>query len=158
MILLDTDIASALAKANALKPILELYKGKAYITPEVYEELQAPLDHGYKYPKRIFKQIRVLDTKPKEQRQYRERLHRNENLGKGELESITVAKNRDYYFISLDKKAIKHAQENNTKTTVFKTILRKLWKEHILTKEEVKQMVNRIEEKDNRKIDTKGVW
>ncbi|MDF1534299.1 MAG: hypothetical protein P1P69_07340 [Methanosarcinaceae archaeon] len=44
MLILDTDIASAFAKAGHFDVLIHLF-GKVGITPMVYEELQVPLMH-----------------------------------------------------------------------------------------------------------------
>jgi hypothetical protein len=53
LLILDTDIASAFAKAGHFDVLIKLF-GKVGITPMVYEELQIPLMHGYTYPDEIF--------------------------------------------------------------------------------------------------------
>ncbi len=53
MLILDTDIASAFAKAGHFDALIKLL-GKVGITPMVYDELQTHLTHGYAYPDEIF--------------------------------------------------------------------------------------------------------
>ncbi|MEA1925544.1 MAG: hypothetical protein U9M95_06720 [Candidatus Altiarchaeota archaeon] len=103
MILLDTDIASALAKAGGLDLALELFNKQVHIIPKVYEELQASVGYGYVFPQELFEKIRVLDVTPEEQRTYRRMLSRHMTLGKGELESVSVALERGCLFSSLDR-------------------------------------------------------
>jgi len=158
MLVLDTDIASAFAKADALDLILKLFKSGIHITPEVYEELQVPLSYGYMYPKEIFDKVKILDLTPEEQRSYRDMLNENINLGKGELESISVCIERDCTFSSLDKNAIKFAEKKKVKVIVLKAILKGLWKNKVCSEKEVRDLVNKIEEEDNRTIDSGGVF
>lgn len=158
MIILDTDLVSALAKVEGLELILKLFQNQVYITPEIYEELQAPVEYGYSFPKKIFEKISVLDITPKEQHKYREMLYKRINLGKGELEAISVAKERNCLFSSLDKNAVKFARKNGVKIIVLKAILKGLWKKRVCSKEKVKELVDKIEKKDNRTIDTEGVF
>ncbi len=55
MIALDTDFASVLAKAEIIGLVEKLFSGKhdLVITPEVYEALNVPKEHGYTYPDEI---------------------------------------------------------------------------------------------------------
>ncbi len=149
---------SAFAKAEALDLILKLFKDEIHITPEVYEELQVPLSYGYTYPREIFDKLKVLDLTPGEQRSYRDMLNKNINLGKGELESISVCIERECTFSSLDKNAIRFAEKKKVRVIVLKAILKGLWENKVCSKKEVRDLVNKNEEEDNRTIDTEGVF
>lgn len=158
MIILDTDIASALAKGKGLDLLLELFQNDVYITPKVYEELQSSVNYGYSFPQEIFEKVKVLDVTSQEQRQYRKMFHKTVSLGKGELEAISVAKERNSLFSSLDKKALKLAQKKKVKVMVLKAILKGFWKKKVCSKEDVRKLVERIEKKDSRVIDIEGVF
>lgn len=69
MLILDTDIASAFAKAGHFDVLIHLL-GKVGITPMVYEELQTPLMHGYAYPDEIFNKAELVTILEEEQRDY----------------------------------------------------------------------------------------
>ena len=69
MLILDTDIASAFAKAGHFDALIQLF-GKVGITPMVYEELQTPLMHGYTYPDEIFDKAELVTISGEEQRDY----------------------------------------------------------------------------------------
>jgi len=59
LLILDTDIASAFAKAGHFEVLVQLF-GKVGITPMVYEELQTPLMHGYAFPDEIFNKAELV--------------------------------------------------------------------------------------------------
>jgi len=59
LLILDTDIDSAFAKAGHFDVLIKLF-GKVGITPMVYEELQIPLIHGYTYPEEIFNKAELV--------------------------------------------------------------------------------------------------
>ncbi len=63
MIILDTDFASVLAKAEIIGLIKRLFSGKhdIIITPKVYEELKVPKEYGYTYPEDIFKNLEKME-------------------------------------------------------------------------------------------------
>lgn len=105
MLLLDTDIASAFAKAGHFGAIIKLF-GKVGITAAVYEELLSPLTHGYDYPKVVFEKAELVTLSAHEQKEYFRLKKENMKIGRGEIESIVVCLNREYLFTSFDKKAI----------------------------------------------------
>lgn len=58
MLIIDTDAASVLAKGELVEETLELFKNhEVVITPKIEEELEKPLEHGYKYPNKILDKI-----------------------------------------------------------------------------------------------------
>jgi len=89
VLLLDTDIASAFAKAGHFKLLLRLFE-RPGITPAVYEELLPPLEHGHDYPHEIFESVELVTLSDEEQREYLKLRRGGLRLGKGELESICV--------------------------------------------------------------------
>ncbi len=56
----ELDVISAFAKADSLDLILKLFHNELYATPKICEELQAPLQYDYFYPKEIFKKVKIL--------------------------------------------------------------------------------------------------
>ncbi len=148
LLILDTDAASVLAKAELVNHILVLYsESKIVITPKVEDELERPLDYGYKFPKKIL-QEKELYIKWFDQIV----------IGKGELESIAVAKKRDGVFFTMDKIAAKVAKDKGVDITAFDTIMKKMLKSDIIDKEKAKKAIDKIQEKDNRKIDKKKIF
>jgi len=69
LLILDTDIASAFAKSGHFDVIMKLFESVG-ITPDVYEELLTPLEHGYEYPKEIFEHVELVTISDEEQREY----------------------------------------------------------------------------------------
>jgi len=60
--------------------------------------------------------------------------------------------NRKYYFSSMDEAAIAFAEANDVTTISLHSILRSLWESGIMKKEEVRELISRIEQKDNTRI------
>jgi predicted nucleic acid-binding protein len=87
VLLLDTDVASAFAKAGHFYMLLKLFE-RIGITPAVYEELLTPLEHGYEYPKEIFERVELVTLSDEEQREYLKLRKGQAKIGKGEIESI----------------------------------------------------------------------
>ena len=152
MLLLDTDIASAFAKAGHFKLLLRLFE-RPGITPGVYEELLPPLEHGYDYPREIFESVELVTLTDEEQRDYLKLRSAGLRLGKGELESICACLNRGFLFSSLDKRALMEARDLGVKIVTGGAIFQGLLVRNIGTKEEILNVVRAIELADNRLLD-----
>ena len=148
MIILDTDIASAFAKVFAVELLVKNVDKNLLISKAVYEELQIPFEHGFDFPKEIFKFCEIIFLQKEEINLYLS-LKNKYPLGKGELESITIAKARNIPFLSFDKKAINICLKENvrviTPASLFLFLKTKIG-------ERVFKLVEEIEEKDNRDL------
>jgi len=153
IIIFDTDILSAFAKIEALSLLKTLFsKHEIYITPEIYGELNVPIDYGYTFPLDIFKNFKVINPDNEEQETYRTLLRTNRRIGKGELEAISICISRKWIFSSMDEVAISFALANGVITISLHSILRSLWESGILAKNEVEEIILKIEQKDNTRI------
>ena len=152
MIILDTDFASVLAKAEIIGLIKKLFSGKhdIVITPRVYEELKVPKEYGYTYPDDIFNNIAVLTVESQEQELYMKLLSTNSTLGKGELESIAVCINRSAIFATLDDKAKQFAKDRGIHVLHIHTVLKMLLKTGIYSESDIMGIVKKIEKTDKR--------
>jgi predicted nucleic acid-binding protein len=149
MLLLDTDIASAFAKSGHFAVILKLFD-RVGLTLGVYEELLAPLEHGYEYPKDIFEMAELVTNTDEEQRAYLELRKEEASIGKGELESIAVCLKRGYLFSSFDKRAVLTARNCGVSVITCGAIFKGLMEKGIAPKEEVLKIIKDIEAADNR--------
>jgi predicted nucleic acid-binding protein len=158
MLIIDTDAASVLAKGKLLEETLALFENhEVLITPKIEEELEKPLEHGYNYPEKIFEK---LDTEPpseQERKQYRERFN-EQSVDKGELEAIAIAESRDAIFFTMDQAAARHAEKQKVQTLSFNNLAKLLHEKEIISKEYLKDSIELIEQKDNRKIDTGEIF
>jgi len=152
-VVVDTDLASAFAKANHLDLILKLFRKKEpVITPEIYKELFVPVTYGYSFPHLIFKNLKVIYPTEKEAIEFQQMLLKNPKLGKGELEAIALCKSRGYAYAAIDRRALKFAESMNIVVFPIDVILRLLWVENIISKSEVRELIELLEEKDKLKI------
>ncbi|HDN65678.1 MAG TPA: hypothetical protein ENF23_05210 [Methanosarcinales archaeon] len=154
MIVMDTDFASVLAKAEIIGLVKKLFSGKhdLIITPKVYEELNVPKEHGYTYPDEIFKNIGVLTAESKEQELYMELLAGSPTLGRGELESIAICINRSAIFATLDEKAKRFAKKRDIHLLHIHTVLRMMLKTGLCSEKEIVDIVKKIEKTDRRTV------
>lgn len=60
-VVVDADILSMFAKADALEWVEELAgRGRAVMTPAIQDEISVPLQYGYAFPKAVLSRIPVL--------------------------------------------------------------------------------------------------
>ena len=152
MLLLDTDIASAFAKAGHFNALINLFRSVG-ITTAVYEELLTPLEYGYEDPREIFAMAELITVSEEEQREYLEIKEKHAKIGKGELESIVVCLERGYLFSSFDKKALMVAKASGVEIITAGVIFRGLVVKGVATKKEVLKIIRDIEISDNRVVD-----
>jgi len=152
MLMVDTDIASVFTKAGHFNILIKLF-GCVGITPGVYEELLIPLEHGYEYPKEIFKKAELVTISEEEQKEYLKLKEGHVKVGKGEAEGIIVCLKRGYLFSSFDKRAIVVAKELGVNVITAGAIFEGLIINGIATKDEVLKIAGDIEISDNRVLD-----
>jgi len=152
MLLLDTDIASAFAKAGHFNALINLFRSVG-ITTAVYEELLTPLEYGYDYPREIFAMAELITVSEEEQIEYLKIKEKHAKIGKGELESIVVCLKRGYLFSSFDKKALVVAKASGVEIITAGVIFKGLVVKGVATKREVLKIIRDIEISDNRVVD-----
>jgi len=152
LLIIDTDIASAFAKAGHFDVLIKLF-GKVGITPMVYEELKIPLMHGYMYPDEIFNKVELVTISEDEQREYLTLKEENSKIGKGEVESMVVCRKRGFLFSSFDKKAVSVAQESGVSVITAGAIFKGFLLKGVATKKEVLKIIQDIETSDNRLLE-----
>lgn len=130
-------------------PILKSFN---IYTPRIFEELSVSLDYGYTFPLDVFESFDIVYPSEGENKLYKEMLVGNKSLGKGELEAISICKNRGYMFSSMDFAALQFAVSMNIDVLDLQSILRALWRSGIKSKDEVKIIIREIEDKDNTSI------
>lgn len=105
MILLDTDIASAFAKAKCFDVLIKYISPNVYICKSVFEELQVPLSFGYLFPEEIMSNTKLLFLNSEEESLYLQ-IRNKYGIGRGEAESIALSKTRQIAFSSFDRLAL----------------------------------------------------
>ncbi|MFB6100325.1 MAG: hypothetical protein ABEK16_03550 [Candidatus Nanohalobium sp.] len=154
MLILDTDASSVLAKGEIIEETLELFSNhQVAITPKIEEEVERPLEYGYSYPEKILRNVEVTNIREEEKDKYREWFEES-SVDKGELEATVVAKDRDAIFFTMDQQAKRFAEKKRVQTLSINNLIKLLIQKDFLSKEEVNSAVEKIEERDNREINT----
>jgi hypothetical protein len=73
----------------------------------------------------------------------------------GELDSIAIVYHRKTIFVSNEKKVLNFCEKEKIIALSLNVLLRSLWEEKILTKTQVKALMEEIEAKDNLIIHSK---
>ena len=147
-VIIDTDIASAFAKTERLQLLKQLFgKSEPIITPEIYKELLVPLNYGFSFPHIIFQNLKVIYSIDSEIIEFQESLLKNPKLGRGEMEAIALCKSRDYAYAAIDRLALDFAESDGIVIFPIDVILRLLWIKNILSKTELEEFIEQLEEK-----------
>ena len=145
----DTDILSSLAKIKYLDLLNQLFpKSKKLIPTGVYEELERSKEIGYDFPDRIFSFTKTISMDDDELEEYKIYLTEKRKLDKGELQCLVISKYRGFTLITNDTLARKEAKERDIKTYNLAEIIRAAYLDEKLSKNEVKQMIKELKEKD----------
>jgi hypothetical protein len=148
-VLLDTDLASAFAKVEQLELLTRLFAGfDLGITFEVYKELFVPLEHGHRFPEAIFSVCETIYPRPEEMATLQQRLVEMPTLGRGELETIIICQARGWFYAAIDRQALAYARRLGVTTFALRVILRLLWTQHIISQENVRTLIQELQNKD----------
>lgn len=148
MVIFDTDILSMFAKIDAIYLLKRLFGEKVLITPKIRDEISVPIEYGYTFPLKVISTIKTVPLSDQALEEY-ERLQENLTLGKGEIEAIAYCKIEKCIFATNDIKAREFAKGEGVFVISLQAILRALWKNKLKSKEEVKQILEKIKDADN---------
>jgi predicted nucleic acid-binding protein len=137
-----------LQRIDAVDLLKHLFDDRAVMTPKIRDEISVPLEYGYTSPLKVISTIRTVPLSKQALEEY-ERLQGNLSLGKGELEAIAYCKTYKCTFATNDIKARGFAKREGVSVISLQAILKTLWKKKIKSKEEVKQILERIKDADN---------
>lgn len=148
----DTNILSSLAADDSVPALLRLFARVAlYIPPSVCDELQVGRERGRTYLESIFQaivaqQIVVVPLSPDE-----ERLIQNypRKLNLGERQAIALTQTRNAVLLSNDKHALRYCHQQSLRTVNLMDILRFLWTRNILSQNEVRSLIAKMEQVEN---------
>lgn len=149
MILLDTDIASAFAKAKYFDVFIKYISPNVYISKSVFEELQVPLSFGYLFPEVIMNNTKILFLDNNEENLYLQ-IRSKYEIGRGESESIAISKSRQIAFSSFDRLALNAADKEEC--IVIPSLAIFLQIKNSISLEKTIQIVEAIEEADRRDL------
>jgi predicted nucleic acid-binding protein len=151
MILLDTDMLSAVAKIARLPLLFSLLQTtRLYITPGVFGELTHSFNSGRQYAVDVFTLIAAgrLQIAYLTQEEARLRDTLPVTLGTGERESIAIARTRQGMVLSNESRVAYCCQQHRVSCLRLPDVLRTLWMEGIVSRQEVQEIVRDLQVKD----------
>ncbi len=74
---------------------------------------------------------------------------KNRSIHFGEAEGLIISKNRNAIFLTNDSRAVRYCEDNDTKVLDLRDILLILFKQRALTREEMDDLIQDIEDMDN---------
>lgn len=151
MALFDTNILSTFALIDKLSLLWSLFDDETvHISPNVFTEITNAKIAGYLHADKILNAI--LEERIKLLIPTEEEIFLSKELpisfGYGERDSLIMAKERNLVFVTNERRIINYCQGEKINCLWLEKILRSLWKEFFLSKEEVKIIMDEIEEKD----------
>ena len=151
MILCDTNILSTFAKTNQLTLLLQLFaRDKMGVVPAVYEELQEGIRRGYVALEAAIAHIQqgsMAILTPNAQEIF-EKDALSRSFDAGERETMAVAKSRGYTILMNETHVGNWCKRIGIEYWDLPQILRALWRTNLLTKEQVRALIEQIEMRD----------
>jgi hypothetical protein len=74
---------------------------------------------------------------------------KNRSIHFGEAEGLIISKNRNAIFLTNDSRAVRYCKDNDIKVLDLRDILHILFRQRALTREEMNDLIQDIEDMDN---------
>jgi predicted nucleic acid-binding protein len=151
MILVDTDVLSAMVKIGRLSLFFVLFQtNRLQIAPGVARELTHSLNLRRSYAEEAFAlvssgQIQIVSL-TQEEAAFRDTLP--VTLGTGERESIAIARERGGTILSNESRVAHCCRQYQIPCLRLPDILRALWTERVVSKQEVQDILTTLQLKD----------
>lgn len=155
LVIVDCDIASTFAKINRIELLEKIFPGASFrITSSVYAELMRSKRAGFSFPAIIFSRFPLISLNDEELEIFKD-FSQDKRIHYGEAEGLCICKNRGAVFLTNDSVVVKFCEEKGIKVLDLKDLLLIMAGKGILTRDEMKQLIEEIEKKDNTTIKAK---
>jgi len=149
IIISDTNILSSFAAGDAFSTLSQLYEHARFaLPPSVQQELKEGFEGGKTHLQIVLdalqsRQITVIPLSVEE-----ELLTYSypAALGEGEREAIALAQTRKALLLTNDGKAIRYCRQLKLSVASLDTLLRLLWLKGVLSPDEVRALIARMEQ------------
>lgn len=158
MIIADTDILSAFAKIDRLELLLELFQIEAInVANSAWNELEYSLRLGRSYAQRILHlaetgklqvvypdedEVQILRTLPP-------------TLSEADCEALSIASQRGWTVLSNESRIAHYGSAMGVYVFSIPDLLRAFWRTGILTKQQVQDLVQLLEEFDRMRFSSR---
>lgn len=145
---------SALAKADELEILEMVFPNRKFqITEYVRDELDRSKQEGFAFPDEIFEFCGITTLNEDELKVYEST--ESLTISKTDMKNLIIARSRDIPLLTNDSKLYRKAVKKGVKVYDLKQILKVIYLEGLVSKNELKEIVGKIEEKDNTYIKEK---
>ncbi|MBC8183142.1 hypothetical protein H8E88_18720 [candidate division KSB1 bacterium] len=152
MIIVDTNIISTFCRVDKLSLLFKLFpKQKFGIPAAIFNEIIKAVQTGYSFLEKInhfieSDELKLLSLTADEllSKQYLP-----DSFGAGDLECIIISQRQSHILLTNDKRMRNYCLSNNIVVYDLPAVLRTMWKNGIISKNRLKNLVCEIEEKDN---------
>jgi len=146
--LLDTDILSLFAKAEAIDLLRRLLRvERLAITQGVFNELTVPLGYGYHFPHSVFAASTTVSLSEDELTLY-ETLRLEGVVSAADAEQIAVCQIRGWAYVTMDQIAARAAQQRGVRTIGLPSLFKALQQAGILNGDALRTLLDRMERLD----------
>ena len=146
--LLDTDILSLFAKAEAIDLLLRLLRvERLAITQGVFDELAIPLQYGYQFPHSIFAASTTVPLAAVELVLY-ETLRLEGVVSAADAEQIAICQVRGWAYVTMDQVAARTARQHSVRTIGLHAIFKALQQANIMSDDALRSLLDRMERLD----------
>jgi len=144
-VVVDTDILSMFAKADALDALASLLgRDRLVITPAIRDEIAAPLQYGYAFPHKVLDRVPVVFLTDAAQEEYGQLWTAGSSLGKGEQEAIAFCKTEGALFATNDQIARNYARAQGVSVLSLQALLRQMWESGAQSRTQVRELLEQI--------------
>lgn len=137
-VLLDTNVLSRLAEIGRLDLILQVFPGRCFISPAIYDEITAGVNNGITYLQAIEEivaqgGVQVVDLNQADL-EFVTTVPRK--LARGEAEGIAICRRLDMVFVTHDRKAANFSEHVGISCLHFRSLIEALRRRNLLSEQE----------------------
>lgn len=143
---IDADILSTFAKLKRVGLLKKLFhNSQLLMPPAVDREIKEAIRLGYDLDVKYIKKVKLTKE---ERRVVREWRNSRRFIGLGELECVAIAYKRSLIILSNDRRIKKEARSLNLLYLNLPMLLRMLWKNKVVSKNDIIRLIDEIKSKD----------
>lgn len=147
--LLDTDVLSIFAKANALSLLCRLLGCERLpITTGVFNEIVVPLEYGYDFPRRIMAVTETVLMSSDEVTIF-EALRLEGKVSATDAEIVALCQRRSWIYVTMDRAAARYAEKRGVRTVDLHALLKAVLVGGLIAEDKLRLLVDQMEREDH---------
>jgi len=147
--LLDADILSIFAKANALALLRQLLGcDRLPMTTGVFNEIVVPLEYGHDFPRRILAVADTVLMSADEVASF-EALRLEGKVSAADAEIVAICQQRGWVYVTMDRVAAHYAEKQGVRAVDLHALLKAVLSGGLLTEDQLRVLVEQMERADH---------